>query len=141
MTTRFDDIVAELSVSDFHIVRGYILDTVRAEFGPLIQYLQGQAEPKHSEEYSAGTGEPVNHEPFGFGPPEEDEPEEDQPEEVGATLGDLLKTFGIGKHDSHDDQHLRFHALQMALAFCHESTKDPMVHANLFYGFLKGDAD
>jgi hypothetical protein len=134
MNTTFDDIVGNLSASNFDTLRGYILDVVRAEFGPLIQSLQSVTEIRSDEDqvspdYSEGTGEPV-------------ETGETTEAEV-PTFGEFLSDLGIsikGTRSKDHDQHLRFHALQMALAFTHENDKDPMVHANLFYGFLKGDA-
>lgn len=134
MTHRFGDMVSSLDKNDFDIIRGYVLDIVRAEYGPLIQSLQSQFEDKEQpeaetfgEDYSPGTGEPVDH--------------------IGEFIQNVLGSIGIDakvteepKADRHD-QHLRFHALQMALAWLSQDGNlgEPVVLANLFYGFLKGE--
>jgi hypothetical protein len=129
MTTTFDDIVNELTASDFDILKGFILDTVRAEYGPLIDSI---AEKSYAGESDS---EPTNTYKG------EIKADEDQPDE-GATFGEFLENIGIAKPKRNEDQHLRFHALQMALAWLSTdgNTGEPVVLANLFYGFLKGDA-
>lgn len=44
MTKTFDDLVRELSPEDLEVVRGYIIQTVKIEFGALIENLSGQAD-------------------------------------------------------------------------------------------------
>jgi hypothetical protein len=136
MTKTFDEIVNELSASDFDILKGFILDTVRAEFAPLIDSLATQSYEGESDSEPTNTYKGENTENRA------DEDQAGEPIETGETFSEFLEGIGLAKPKRNEDQHLRFHALQMALAWLSTdgNSGEPVVLANLFYGFLKGDA-
>jgi hypothetical protein len=55
---QFDDIVENLTPANFDTLRGYILDVVRAEYGPLILDLQNQQKPEAEEPWIDKAPEP-----------------------------------------------------------------------------------
>jgi hypothetical protein len=62
---QFDEIVNNLTPDNFDVLRGYILDVVRAEYGPLIQQLQeAVADPGVPEEPEKDTEPEMPEDPF-----------------------------------------------------------------------------